>query len=98
MQKSIICVGLVLLMGCGRNETTSSVPPPAAATPPGTTTVHVTRREVLPPITNAIPEKYGIIDDLTGKTTVDMGRRAAQKAREAAAKHDAQVNDELQEP
>jgi hypothetical protein len=44
---------------------------------------------ILPPITNPTPSQPSLINDLTGKTAVDAGRRAAQSARDSAAKENA---------
>lgn len=72
---------LALLAACGPTAPSESNTPPATSPP--------APRMILPPITNPTPSKPSLINDLTGKTTVDAGRRAAQSARESAARHNA---------
>jgi hypothetical protein len=78
--KSIpILMLLLLTAACNRPSPTQES---ASTNPPAP-------RMILPPITNPTPSQPSLINDLTGKTAVDAGRRAAQSARDSAAKENA---------
>jgi hypothetical protein len=70
---------MILLTACNRPSPTQES---ETNTPPAP-------RMILPPITNPTPSQPSLINDLTGKTAVDAGRRAAQSARDSAAKENA---------
>jgi hypothetical protein len=86
--KSIAMI-MVLLLAAACNRPT---PPQelASTNPPAP-------RMILPPITNPTPSKPSLINDLTGKTAVDAGRRAAQSARDSAAKVNARNADVMED-
>lgn len=87
--KSIAFVPLLMIVAaCGRPAPVAT-PSPATNPPPA--------RMILPPITNPSPSEPSLINDLTGKTTVDAGRRAAQSARESAALHNARNAEVLED-
>jgi hypothetical protein len=80
---------ITLLAACGPTTKPEPAGPPSAEPP--------APRMILPPITNPTPSKPSLINDLTGKTTVDAGRRAAQSARESAALHNARNAEVMEE-
>jgi hypothetical protein len=86
--KTIPFIALVIILAaCNRPTPTQE---PASTNPPAP-------RMILPPITNPTPSKPSLINDLTGKTAVDAGRRAAQSARDSAAKVNARNADVMED-
>ena len=80
---------LALLAACGPSPKSESTATPPSEPP--------APRMILPPITNPTPSQPSLINHLTGKTTVDAGRRAAQSARESAALHNARNAEVMEE-
>ena len=87
MKSSLFVLLLILASACSQSNPPAE---PVATNPPPP---HV----ILPPITNTTPAKPSLINDLTGKTAVDAGRRAAQSARESAAKQNARHAEAMEE-
>lgn len=86
-----LAAGLLLtgLAGCGKCEKSPPASPPGSAAtttvPPDSTMANVPGAQLLrtPPPTNApATGAQKAIEDLSGKTTIDAGRRAANTIRE----------------
>jgi hypothetical protein len=76
------------LAGCGGSQTP---PPPAAPTPP-----KATPAAPPPSATNSTAPKstaQGIIEDMTGKTTIDQGRKAQDKIRAISNQHNKDLDE-----